>query len=185
MHDRDNVPGPGDPRPAIFPAHRQQECLAARIVQIIAIGSHRQEGHPPFAILGLDHVGVSGRGDRIGPVARQVALGEDRIAFIGGEGAHRLGRAQHDLRMAFRGPALGRSHVIMTVFLEDMGPFDPDRLFREIDTAIDQQLARTNRLLRLEIELLDPDRPVPVILRPALRRAVVENIGLPVIVEED
>ena len=181
---RDRLPGVGDPRPAILPAHRHQEGLAPGRVEVVGIRPHRKEGRPPFAVRRGDQLGMPRRSDRIGAVARQTALGQDRVGRIGFIGARDALRAQDHLAMPLSGAPLGTAQIIIAVLLEDVRPLDPDRLLREVDAAVHQHLSRADRLQRLEIELLDPDRPVTLIFGRALGRAIVEDPGLAVGVEE-
>src|SRR5688572_22692415 len=82
-------------------------------------------------------------------------------------------------------PALGGDEIVRAVYLENVRPFDPNRLLRDIDTAVHDDRPRADQLLRLGIELLDPDRAMAVVPRLLDRWPVVRDVRLPVSVEED
>ena len=86
--------------------------------------------------------------------------------------------------MAALGAALGAHQVIPVLDEIEVRAFDPDRLFREVDSAVDDDLARADELARREVELLDPDGAMAVVERCALGRPVVKDKGLAIVVEE-
>ena len=60
--------------------------------------------------------------------------------------------------MAFRRSAFCSAEIVPAILLVDVRAFDPDRLLADVDAAVEDHLARPDRLLRLEVELLNPDR---------------------------
>ena len=115
--------------------------------------------------------------DRVGAIVRQVALRQDRIAAPRHERPTQFLRPEHDLRMIDARPAFGRGQIIPAVLPEDMRSFDPHRLLRQVDAAIDELGRFTHHLARAPVIFLDPDRTVAVIARRFVRCAVVDDIG--------
>ncbi len=82
------------------------------------------------------------------------------------------------------GAALGAREVVPPVALIQVRAFDPDRLAGQIHAAIEQHLARADWCVLRDIEALHPDGAMPVVQRRALRRAVVEQVGAAIGIEE-
>ncbi len=49
----------------IFPAHGHKKRLTPKVVVITAIRTHRQQDHPPFAVLRFNQIGMTRANDRI------------------------------------------------------------------------------------------------------------------------
>ena len=111
----DSAHARADDRPALFPAHRGQKCLAAQVKRIAVVGSHGQADHPPLAGLRLDHVGVSGADD--GMVQPQVAVGEDGVAPVALIGPGDRFAARNGHRVVVFRACLGDHQVIHPVDL--------------------------------------------------------------------
>src|ERR671933_427958 len=120
---------------------------------------------------------VSQPGDDVRSTKRERALGQDRVA---GERRVRptyLIGAEDDLRVPLRGAPLGGAQVVAALVFEEVRSLDPDRLRGDIDAAVDEHLTRAHRAERGEVELLDPDRAVPLVQRCSFRRVVVQDVG--------
>ncbi len=98
-----------DDRPAVGPAHRSQERLAAEHVPAgrSAARSHPEQHHPPRSVGCLHEVGVAGVLDRtVGAAVR-----EDRIGGTGFERSARRWTARYRDAVAAFGAALGDHQV--------------------------------------------------------------------------
>src|SRR5262249_46517467 len=92
---------------------------------------------------------------------------------------------EHHLGVLVRRATLGAYQVVVAVLLEDVRRLDPDRLLREVHSAVHDDGARSGELLRGDVDLLDPDRAVAVVERRADGRSVVHDVRLAVVVEEE
>ena len=112
-----------------------------------------------------------------------MALRENRIA---GErhvrSPHRVAPEHHFAVLIRRAP-LGADQIVLPILAEDVRRLDPDRLLREVDAAVHDQLARADHPLSGDVELLQPDRTMPLVEWRSDRRAVVHDVGLTVVVD--
>src|SRR5262249_37834180 len=123
-------------RPAVLPAHRKKPRLTPGVVEIVAVRPDAEEDGPPFAILRLDEIRVPGGRDRKWARGVEMTLRENRIDRPGREWPARRITAKHHLGMLIRRPALGANEKILTVVLEEVRRFDPDRFLRDVDAAV-------------------------------------------------
>src|SRR5262249_9165788 len=110
---------------------------------------------------------------------------EDRVARPWRERTSYTARAEHDLGVIVPRAAFGGDEIVLAIALQQMRPFDPARLRGDIDAAVHDQRPLAHELLRLEIQLLNPDRAMAAVERRPNRRTVVDDVSLPVVVEED
>ena len=109
---------------------------------------------------------------------------QDRIAGVGAERAPGRMAAQHDLGMLRAGTALGAHQVVPAAAFVQVRTLDPDRVVRQVHTAVDQDRAMPDQPARCQIELLDPDGAVSVVPWLARWRPIVQHVAAPIIVEE-
>lgn len=181
----DYLARPGDARPAILPHHRHQEGLPPG-VEIVAeiVGPNAQEHGPPFPARRRHEARMPGRCNRPRPPRRQVALGQDRIAFERRIWAIDPRPLEYHLRMLLGGAALGSDQVISAVLPEDVRAFDPDRVALGMRPRIDQQARLADGLQGREVELSQPQRGMPFVARLARRWGVVDDPCAAVVVEK-
>ncbi len=175
-----------DDRPAAAPADRQQEGLAARVVVEFPTspGPRGEEHRPPVARGRLDQVGMPRLHHRIGARRIEIELREDRLRRRAPGSGERVG-TERDFVMAFLGAALRTDQQIAAVLAEQVRPLDPEGMACRIGTAVDDHAALAGHGEGVEVDLLQPDRAMPVIARRALGRAIVDHPGTPVGVEEE
>jgi hypothetical protein len=73
--------------------------------------------------------------------------------------------------------ALRCDQIVETVPREEVQTFDPDRLLRNIDAAIDDLRSLADHLSPSPVKLLHSDRAVPFIARHLVRHAVVDDVS--------
>ena len=103
---------------------------------------------------------------------------------VGRERAAHAVRAEHHLGVVVAGAALGCDQVVIGAAAEDVGAFDPARLKRDVDAAIDQQRALALDGQGGRIEFLDPDGAVAVVAGLFGRRVVADQVDLAVRIPE-
>ncbi len=174
-----------DHRPLAGPVDREEESLAPGVVEVAAIRARPEEDGPPVARRRLDEVGVTGRGDRVRARRVEVPLREDRVAGIRNVGTADRLAAKHHFGVVFGSPPFGGNEVVPPLEPQQVRRFDPDRLLREIHSAVDDHASLADHRLAREVVLLDPDGAMSVVARRLVRRAVVHHPRAAVVVEED
>ena len=91
-------------RPTVLPHDRDQECLAAKVVVVTAIGAHREQNGPPCPVGQVHEVRVAGAYDRV--ETSEVAVREHRVGRV----AHIRTRDQARSAEATRGRAREATH---------------------------------------------------------------------------
>ena len=182
---RDHLAGREDHRPpALGPVDGQHERLSARVVLVAAVRPRAEEDRPPVAGRRLHEVGVAGRGDleRTGGV--EIALRQDRPPLPRLIRSHHVPAAEDDDRVVDLRPALGREQVVPPVALENVRSLDPRRLLGQVRPAVDDQAALADHRQRLQVDLLDPDGPVPEVGRLDGGQVRIGDVGPAVVVHE-
>src|SRR5882724_438262 len=149
-----------------------------------AIGAAGEKDRPPAVIKCLHQISMSGIHYWVLSRGVQVALRQDRVTAVRHEGSPWRTASQHDLGVVRLRAALRAHQVVPLATPIQMWSFNPYRTLRQIDPTIDQDLTRPDELITLEVELLDPNGPMTLVERRALRWSIVQDVSLAVRVEE-
>lgn len=89
-------------RPIVLPHDRDQECLAAEVVVVAAIGAHRKQNGPPCPVGQVHEVRVAGAYDRV--VTSEVAVREHWVVRVAHIRTRDLVRSGHAHGVVMLGP---------------------------------------------------------------------------------
>src|SRR5690606_3037176 len=150
------------------------------------IGSNSQKYTVPGPVWSFDQISMPSPLDGVRPIFGQMPLGKYWVCGCRSIRPGDMVTRKYHFAMITTGPPFGTHQVIFTRFVVQMGALYPNRIFRRIYTAIDNNpVSAFDNLVGLTIIFPEFDHTMSFIALPTfVRSVIVQHIGFSIVIKK-